>query len=60
MGNLFSVVLNMSMTGGIVILLVMLARHILKPAPKIFPMPCGLWFCSGFCVLWHLLGRFRF
>lgn len=36
MGNLFSVVLNMSMTGSIVILLVMLARHILKPAPKIF------------------------
>ncbi len=36
MGNLFSAVLNMSMTGSIVILLVMLARHILKPAPKIF------------------------
>lgn len=36
MGNLFSTVLNMSMTGSIVILLVMLARHILKPAPKIF------------------------
>lgn len=36
MGNLFSAVLNMSMTGSIVILLVMLARYILKPAPKIF------------------------
>ena len=36
MGNLFSAVLNMSMTGGIVILLVMLARLVLKPAPKIF------------------------
>lgn len=36
MGNLFSVVLNMSMTGSIVILLVMLARLILKRAPKIF------------------------
>ena len=36
MGNLFSAVLNMSMTGSIVILLVMLSRHILKPAPKIF------------------------
>ena len=41
MGNLFSAVLNMSMTGSIVILLVMLARHILKPAPKIFPY--ALW-----------------
>lgn len=36
MRNLFSVVLNMSMTGSIVILLVMLARLILKRAPKIF------------------------
>lgn len=36
MGNLFSTVLNMSMTGSIVILLVMLARLVLKPAPKIF------------------------
>ena len=36
MGNLFSAVLNMSMTGSIVILLVMLARLVLKPAPKIF------------------------
>ena len=36
MNNLFSVVLNMSMTGSIVILLVMLARLILKRAPKIF------------------------
>lgn len=36
MRNLFSVILNMSMTGSIVILLVMLARLILKRAPKIF------------------------
>lgn len=36
MRNLFSVVLNMSMTGSIVILLVMLARLILKRSPKIF------------------------
>ena len=36
MGNLFSVILNMSMTGSIVILLVMLARLILKRSPKIF------------------------
>ena len=36
MGNLFSVVLNMSMTGSVVILLIMLARLILKRAPKIF------------------------
>ena len=36
MGNLFSVILNMSMTGSIVILLVMLARLILRRAPKIF------------------------
>lgn len=36
MSNLFSTVLNMSMTGSIVILLVMLARLILKRSPKIF------------------------
>ena len=36
MSNLFSQVLNMSMTGSVVILLVMLARLILKRAPKIF------------------------
>ena len=36
MSNLFSTVLNMSMTGGVVILLVMLARLILKRAPKSF------------------------
>ena len=34
--NLFSQVLNMSMTGSVVILLVMLARLLLKRAPKIF------------------------
>ena len=36
MSNLFSQVLNMSMTGSVVILLVMLARLILKRAQKIF------------------------
>ncbi len=36
MRNLFSQVLNMSMTGSVVILLVLLARLILKRAPKIF------------------------
>lgn len=36
MSNLFSQVLNMSMTGGIVILLVMAARLLLKRSPKIF------------------------
>lgn len=36
MRNLFSVILNMSMTGSVVILLIMLARLILKRAPKIF------------------------
>ena len=36
MGNLFSVVLNMSMTGSIVILLVVLARFFLRRFPKIF------------------------
>lgn len=36
MNNPFSLVLNMSMTGSIVILLVMLARLILKRSPKIF------------------------
>ena len=36
MSNLFSTVLNMSMTGSVVILLVMLSRFLLKRAPKIF------------------------
>ena len=36
MSNLFSQVLNMSMTSSVVILLVMLARLLLKRAPKIF------------------------
>ena len=36
MSNLFSTVLNMSMTGSVVILLVMLSRLILKRAPKVF------------------------
>ena len=36
MSNLFSTVLNMSMTGSVVILLVVLARFLLKRAPKIF------------------------
>ena len=36
MSHLFSTVLNMSMTGSIVILLVMFARLILKRTPKIF------------------------
>ena len=36
MSNLFSGVLNMSMTGSVVILLIMLARLILKRSPKIF------------------------
>lgn len=36
MRNLFSLVLNMSMTGSIVILLVILARLLLKRFPKIF------------------------
>ena len=36
MGNLFSVVLNMSMTASIVILLVVLARFFLRRFPKIF------------------------
>ena len=36
MSTLFSQVLNMSMTGSVVILLVLLARLILKRSPKIF------------------------
>ena len=36
MSNLFSQILNMSMTGSIVILLVMLVRVLLKRSPKIF------------------------
>ena len=41
MTAIFSQVLNMSMTGSVVILLVMLARLILKRAPKVFPY--ALW-----------------
>ena len=41
MRNLFSQVLNMSMTGSIVILLVMLARLMLKRSPKIFSLVGG-------------------
>ena len=41
MAAIFSQVLNMSMTGSVVILLVMLARLILKRAPKVFPY--ALW-----------------
>ena len=36
MASIFSQILNMSMTGSVVILLVMLARLILKRSPKIF------------------------
>ena len=36
MAAIFSQILNMSMTGSVVILLVMLARLILKRSPKIF------------------------
>ena len=49
MRNLFSQVLNMSMTGSIVILLVMLARLILKRSPKIFSY--ALWFVVLFRLL---------
>ena len=49
MGNLFSQVLNMSMTGSAVILLVMLARLILKRSPKIFSY--ALWFVVLFRLL---------
>lgn len=60
MRNLFSVVLNMSMTGSIVILLVMLARLILKRSPKIFSY--ALWAVVLFRLLCpkHLLRLFRF
>ena len=36
MASIFSQILNMSMTGSVVILLVMLARFLLKRSPKIF------------------------
>lgn len=49
MRNLFSQVLNMSMTGSAVILLVMLARLILKRSPKIFSY--ALWFVVLFRLL---------
>ena len=49
MGNLFSQVLNMSMTGSAVILLVMLARLMLKRSPKIFSY--ALWFVVLFRLL---------
>jgi len=49
MCNLFSQVLNMSMTGSVVILLVMLSRLILKRAPKIFSY--ALWSAVLFRLL---------
>ena len=49
MSNLFSTILNMSMTGSVVILLVMLARLILKRAPKIFSY--ALWSVVMFRLL---------
>ena len=49
MGDLFSQVLNMSMTGSVVILLVMLARLMLKRSPKIFSY--ALWFVVLFRLL---------
>lgn len=49
MRNLFSQVLNMSMTGSIVILLVMLARLMLKRSPKIFSY--ALWLVVLFRLL---------
>ncbi|MGM9589697.1 MAG: M56 family metallopeptidase, partial [Faecousia sp.] len=49
MSNLFSTVLNMSMTGSIVILLVMLARLLLKRSPKIFSY--ALWSAALFRLL---------
>ena len=41
MAAIFSQILNMSMTGSVVILLVMLVRFLLKKAPKVFSY--GLW-----------------
>ena len=49
MRNLFSQVLNMSMTGSAVILLVMLARLMLKRSPKIFSY--ALWLVVLFRLL---------
>ena len=49
MGDLFSQVLNMSMTGSVVILLVMLARLMLKRSPKIFSY--ALWLVVLFRLL---------
>ena len=49
MGDLFSQVLNMSMTGSVVILLVMLARLVLKRSPKIFSY--ALWLVVLFRLL---------
>lgn len=49
MSNLFSQILNMSMTGSVVILFVMLARLILKRSPKIFSY--ALWSAVLFRLL---------
>lgn len=49
MSNLFSQILNMSMTGSVVILLVMLARLVLKRSPKIFSY--ALWSAVLFRLL---------
>lgn len=53
MEKLFSQVVNMGMTGSIVIVLVMLARLLLKRAPKIFPMRFGRWSCFACYARWH-------
>ncbi|NLA87142.1 MAG: penicillin binding protein, partial [Clostridiales bacterium] len=53
-------ILNMSLTGGVVILAVLLARLLLRRAPKVFPyalwavvlfrLLCPVSFSSGFSV----------
>ena len=55
--DLFAAVVQMSLTGSIVILLVCLARLLLKRLPSGFHMSFGQWCCSGCSVRWrsHLL-----
>ena len=48
MEGVFLQVLNMSFTGGVVILLVLLARLLLRKAPRDFLLRTyGAWRCSG-------------
>ena len=48
LNTFFSAILNMSLTGSLVILAVMAMRLLLKKAPKIFSYVLWLVYCFGF------------